>query len=94
MHLSLWLVLAFNTQICALTISYWCVAATGNDNVVPGMQRNKPMGQEDFERIEGTLQQEMILRSTEMYPGDKMKDAGILSDDDIEPLGQSCGEAR
>lgn len=51
------------------------------------------MVHEDFERIEGTLQQEMILRGTEMYPNDRMRDPGVLSDDDIEPLVQSCGES-
>ncbi|XP_071833635.1 autophagy-related protein 2 homolog A-like isoform X2 [Apostichopus japonicus] len=64
--------------------------AISNDNSAAGMQRNKPMVHEDFERIEGTLQQEMILRGTEMYPTDRMRDPGVLSDDDIEPLAQSC----
>lgn len=68
-----------------------CTFTAANDGTVaPGMRKNKPMRPEDFEKIEGTLQKEMFLRSQDFNSQERNRE-GVLSDDDIEPLSQSCG---
>ncbi|KAJ8044621.1 Autophagy-related protein 2-like B [Holothuria leucospilota] len=63
--------------------------AANDGTIAPGMRKNKPMRPEDFEKIEGTLQKEMFLRSQDFHSQERNRE-GVLSDDDIEPLSQSC----